>query len=75
MKQDGRKLDHGTLEVIRKRAVQRALASRKGTGRPRKLTAEQERQVFRWINAQNREKARDPEMHSTKKGNQPKFLS
>jgi transposase len=89
MKQDGRKLDHGTLEVIRKMAVQgvregekpreviasygfsrsviyrwikaakgrgkglRALASRKGTGRPRKLTAEQERQVFRWINGKN----------------------
>jgi transposase len=31
----------------------RALASRKGTGRPRKLTAEQERQVFRWINGKN----------------------
>jgi transposase len=28
----------------------RALASTKGTGRPRKLTAAQERQVFRWIN-------------------------
>jgi transposase len=89
MKQDGRKLDHGTLEVIRKMAVQRvregekpsqviasygfsrpviyrwlkaakgrgkglrALASRKGTGRPGKLTAEQERQVFRWINGKN----------------------
>jgi transposase len=86
MKQDGRKLDHQTLEVIRKMAVQRvregekpsqviasygfsrpviyrwlkaangrgkglcALASRRGTGRPRKLTAGQERQVFRWIN-------------------------
>jgi transposase len=86
MKQDGRKLDHRTLEVIRKMAVQRvgegekpseviasygfsrsviyrclkaakgrgkglrALASHKGTGRPRKLMAEQERQVFRWIN-------------------------
>jgi transposase len=31
----------------------RTLASRKGTGRPRKLTAEQERQVFRWINGKN----------------------
>ena len=28
----------------------RALASRKATGRPRSLTAAQERQVFRWIN-------------------------
>ena len=27
-----------------------ALRSRKGTGRPRKLIAAQERQVFRWIN-------------------------
>jgi transposase len=89
MKQDGRKLDHRTLEVIRKMAVQRvregekpsqviasygfsrpviyrwlkaakgrgkglrALASRQGTGRPRKLTAKQERQVFRWINGKN----------------------
>jgi transposase len=89
MKQDGRKLDHRTLEVIRKMAVKRvregekpsqviasygfsrtaiygwlkaakgrgkglrALASRKGTGRPRKLTASQERQVFRWINGKN----------------------
>jgi transposase len=31
----------------------RALASRKGTGRPRKLTAGQERQVFHWINGKN----------------------
>ncbi|UPT97736.1 IS630 family transposase [Bradyrhizobium barranii subsp. apii] len=31
----------------------RALASRKGTGRPKKLTAAQERQVFRWINGKN----------------------
>jgi transposase len=31
----------------------RALRSRKGTGRPRKLTAGQERQVFRWINGKN----------------------
>jgi transposase len=31
----------------------RALTSRKGTGRPKKLTAEQERQVFRWINGKN----------------------
>ena len=28
----------------------RALRSSKGTGRPRKLTAAQERQVFRWVN-------------------------
>jgi transposase len=31
----------------------RALASRKGTGRPRKLTVGQERQVFRWLNGKN----------------------
>ncbi len=31
----------------------RALASRKGTGRPKKLTPAQERQVFRWINGKN----------------------
>ena len=31
----------------------KALAARKGTGRPRKLTAAQERQVFRWINGKN----------------------
>ena len=30
-----------------------ALAARKGTGRPRKLTPLQERQVFRWINGKN----------------------
>jgi transposase len=89
MKQDGRKLDHRTLEEIRKMAVERvrkgekpskviasygfarsviyrwlkaasgrgkgmrALLSRKGTGRPRKLTAAQERQVFRWIDGKN----------------------
>lgn len=89
MKRDGRKLDHGTLEAIRKMAVERvregerpsaviagygfhrcviyrwlktaagrgnglrALASRKGTGRPKKLDATQERQVFRWINGKN----------------------
>jgi transposase len=33
------------------------LRSRKGTGRPRKLTAKQERQVFRWING------KDPRQH------------
>lgn len=31
----------------------RALLSTKGTGRPRTLTAAQERQVFRWINGKN----------------------
>lgn len=31
----------------------RALASRQGTGRPKKLTAAQERQVLRWINGKN----------------------
>ena len=30
-----------------------ALRSRKGTGRPRKLIAAQERQVFRWINGKD----------------------
>jgi len=89
MKRDGRKMDHRTLEEIRKMAVERvregespsaviasygfhrcviyrwlkrangrgkgikALAARKGTGRPRKLTSAQERQVFRWINGKN----------------------
>ncbi|MDR2637480.1 MAG: IS630 family transposase [Zoogloeaceae bacterium] len=89
MKRDGRKLDHRTLEAIRKMAVERvwegekpsqviasygfsrpviyrwlkaangrgkglrALASHKGTGRPRKLTLRQEQQVFRWINGKN----------------------
>ena len=31
----------------------RALRSTKSTGRPRKLTATQERQVFRWVNGKN----------------------
>lgn len=31
----------------------RALAARKGTGRPAKLTTSQKRQVFRWINGKN----------------------
>lgn len=31
----------------------RALAARKGTGRPRTLTAHQERQVFRWVHGKN----------------------
>lgn len=89
MKRDGRKLDHRTLEEIRKMAVERvregerpsaviasygfhrcviyrwlkvangrgrgikALAAHKGTGRPRKLTSAQERQVFRWVNGKN----------------------
>jgi len=93
MKRDGRKLDHKTLEEIRRMAVQRvwdgekpsaviasygfsrqiiykwlrearvkgrglrALASRKGTGRPRALTPKQEQQIFRWING------KDPRQH------------
>ncbi len=31
----------------------KALAARKGTGRPRKLTPAQEKQVFRWVNGKN----------------------
>src|SRR5450755_3188606 len=31
----------------------RALKARKGSGRPRKLDAKQERQVFRWVNGKN----------------------
>ena len=31
----------------------RALRSRKGTGRPRRLTSKQERQLFRWINGKD----------------------
>lgn len=89
MKRDGRTLDHGTLETIRKMAVERvregerpseviasygfhrctiygwlkaargrgkglkALAARPATGRPRTLTARQERQVFHWVNGKN----------------------
>src|ERR1700674_5439766 len=89
MKRDGRKLDHKTLEEIRRMAVQRVwegekpsvvissyglsrqivykwlrdakgkgrglrvLRSRKGTGRPRTLTAKQEQQLFRWINGKD----------------------
>lgn len=89
MKRDGRTLDHGTLEEIRKMAVERvregerpsvviasygfhrcviyrwlkagaergkgvrALASSKATGRPKKLSAAQERQIFRWVNGKN----------------------
>src|SRR5262245_43931802 len=83
MRRDGRKLDHKTLEEIRRMAVERVwegedpseviasygfcrttiykwlrtakgkrrgldvLRSRKGTGRPPKLTKSQQRQVFR----------------------------
>jgi len=95
MKRDGRKLDHKTLEEIRRMAVERvwegedpseviasygfcrttiykwlravegkrkgnkldALRSRKGTGRPPKLTKSLEQQVFRWING------KDPRQH------------
>jgi transposase len=95
MKRDGRKLDHKTLEEIRRMAVERVLEgedasavissygfcrttiykwlravkgkrkgskldplrSRKGTGRPPKLTKSQEQQVFRWING------KDPRQH------------
>src|SRR5215831_6655032 len=89
MKRDGRKLDHKTLEEIRRMAVERvwegedpseviasygicrttiykwlraakgkgrgldALRSRKGTGRPAKLTKSQQRRVFRWINGKD----------------------
>src|SRR4029453_3723788 len=89
MKRDGRKLDHKTLEEIRRMAVERvregedpstviasygfcrttiyrwlraargggkglrARVRRKGTGRPRTLTAAQERQVYRWINGKD----------------------
>lgn len=89
MTRDGRALDHGTLETIRKMAVARvregerprdviasygfhrctiyrwrtaargrgrglhALTARPATGRPRTLTARQERQVFHWINGKN----------------------
>src|SRR5262245_15307859 len=89
MRRDGRKLDHKTLEEIRRMAVERVwegedpseviasygfcrttiykwlrtakgkrrgldvLRSRKGTGRPPKLTKSQQRQVFRWINGKD----------------------
>jgi transposase len=89
MKRDGRKLDHKTLEEIRRMAVERvregedpstiiasygfcrttiykwlravkgrgrgldALRSRKGTGRPRKMTKSQQQKVFRWINGKD----------------------
>src|SRR6201993_4935620 len=93
MKRDGRKLDHKTLEEIRRMAVERvwegedpseviasygfsrttiykwlraakgrgrgldALRSRKGTGRPPKLTKSQQQQIFRWVNG------KDPRQH------------
>jgi transposase len=89
MKQDGRRLDHATLETIRVMAVERvregeapagviasygfsrttiykwltaaatpgvglrALRARAVPGRPRSLTARQERQVLRWINGRD----------------------
>jgi transposase len=89
MKRDGRKLDHKTLEEIRRMAIERiregeepsaviasygfcrttiykwlravkhrgrgleALRSRKGTGRPRKLSKSQQQKVFRWINGKD----------------------
>lgn len=89
MKQDGRQLDHTTLETIRMMAVERvregeapsavinsygfsrtsiyrwlraartpgvglrALQARPAPGRPRRLTARQEQQVFRWINGKD----------------------
>ena len=89
MVQDGRSLDHKTLEAIRRMAVKRVqegeapsaviasygfcrttiykwlrrvkrggrgsdpLRSRAASGRPRKLTARQARQVFRWINGKD----------------------
>ena len=36
----------------------RALRSTKGTGRPRKLTPAQERQVFRWVNGKRPDQCR-----------------
>jgi transposase len=88
MKVDGRRLDHATLETIRKmamrrvregespsaviasygfcrptiykwlrqvagRTVEEAMRSRKATGRPRRLTAAQERKVYRWLNGRD----------------------
>jgi len=45
---------YGWLKVARSRGHGlRALASRPATGRPRTLTAAQERQVFRWVNGKN----------------------
>src|SRR5262245_58589205 len=92
MRRDGRKLDHKTLEEIRRVAVERVWEgedhseviashclcsttiyqrlrtakgkrrgldvrrSRKGTGRPPKLTKPQQRQVFRLINGKDSRK-------------------
>jgi transposase len=45
---------YGWLKAARRRGHGlRALASRPATGRPRTLTAAQERQVFRWVNGKN----------------------
>lgn len=56
MTRDGRTLNHGTLETIRTMAVERVRegeGERPATGRPRTLTARQERQVFHWIKGKN----------------------
>lgn len=91
MRRDGRKIDHKTLEEIRRMGVERvwegedpseviasygfcrttiykwlraakgkgkgrgldALRSRKGTGRPSKLTKLQQQQIFRWVNGKD----------------------
>jgi transposase len=45
---------YGWLHAARGRGKGlRALAARRATGRPRTLTARQERQVFRWVNGKN----------------------
>lgn len=45
---------YGWLKAAKGRGKgMRALASRRGTGRPRKLTARQEQQVFCWIDGKN----------------------
>jgi len=45
---------YGWLKTARGRGKGlKALAARPATGRPRTLTAAQERQVFRWINGKN----------------------
>ena len=50
----GRPVIYGWLKAAKGRGKgMRALASRKGTGRPGKLPAAQERQVLRWINGKN----------------------
>ena len=43
---------YGWLKAVRGKGLQ-ALAARPATGRPRTLTAAQERQVFRWVNGKN----------------------